>query len=218
MNSIPSRVSVARRRRAAQCVARSVRSADTRRRSTMRTSRHPATRRSSRASVDFGQRRHRVGAQQPRRDDRPGDVAVLDDAHGLPSRQQAVHEHSAEGVAGAEPAHHLDVLRRNDRRCRATWRPARRRRPSSRWPVPHPAPATGRRRFGRISRRRQRPRTRCDCRRRPSRGPAPAPRSAVAASRSRPEVRLDSRVEHDVWLTIPDGQHLPTGLRWRAHR
>jgi hypothetical protein len=64
---------------------------------------------------DLVQRRHRVAAQQPRRHDRSGDVAVLDDPYGLPTRQQPVNEHAAEGVAGAETTDDLDEVWRHDR-------------------------------------------------------------------------------------------------------
>src|SRR3954452_14327842 len=63
---------------------------------------------------DLGEGGHGIRAQQSRGHDRAGDVAVLDDAHGFPTRQQTVHEHPAERVARTEAAHHFDEVRRND--------------------------------------------------------------------------------------------------------
>src|SRR4051795_4237915 len=113
MNSMPSCVRVARRRRAARASA-IVCGALTRASVSAANALSSSDTAILQRFFDLGQRRHGVRAKEPRSHDCPGDVAVLDDAYRLPPRQQTVHEHPAERVTGTQPADHLDEMRRND--------------------------------------------------------------------------------------------------------
>src|SRR6185503_15285403 len=59
--------------------------------------------------VDLGDRGHRVGAREPRRDDRAGGVRERERPRELPLREHPMRDRAAERVARAESAHDLDA-------------------------------------------------------------------------------------------------------------
>ena len=79
-------------------------------RSTTQTSCHPATRRSSKASVTSDNVGMASEHSEPGCHDGARDVAVLDDATRFPSGQQSVGQHPTEGVACTETADDLDEV------------------------------------------------------------------------------------------------------------
>ena len=59
---------------------------------------------------DFVRRRHRIGAEEPRRYERTGGVRKADGGDGIVARQQAGAERAAKGVAGSQAGDDVDRL------------------------------------------------------------------------------------------------------------